>query len=67
MPDPTDARCEMDQAHRQRVCALLTETGCSPEFSKQADFLAAYNAVLLKDLLLATNELLIYKQNEVHR
>lgn len=58
---------EMDQAHQDRVCRLLWETGSSPHGAKHSDFVAAYQAVLLKDVLFTLNELLIYRQQEVHR
>lgn len=58
---------EMDQEHRERVCRLLWETGTSPGFANSTQFMAAYQAVLTKDLLWVTNELLTYKQNEVHQ
>lgn len=58
---------EMDFAHRERVCRLLWETGTSPGSANQMQFMAAYQAVLTKDLLWATSELLAYKQAEVHR
>jgi hypothetical protein len=58
---------EMDQSHRERVCRLLWETGTSPRSATQTQFMAAYQAVLTKELLWATSELLAYKQAEVHR
>ena len=58
---------EMDQAHRERVCRLLFETGRSPGVATQDTFIAAYKAILLKDMLWTMNELLIYRMNEVHR
>lgn len=58
---------EMDQAHRERVCRLLFESGLSPGVSTQTQFLSAYNAVLAKDLLGVMTELLQYKQAEIHR
>lgn len=58
---------EMDQAHQERVCRLLWETNLSPGSAKHSDFVAAYQTVLLKDLLFTLNELLIYRQQEVHR
>jgi hypothetical protein len=64
--DFSDSR-EMDSAHCERACRLLRETGVSPGNAPAAVFLTAYNAVLAKDLLFAVTELLIYKQNEVHR
>lgn len=62
-----DQRVELDQAHRERVCRLLFETGKPPGAAKQSEFIAAYQAILLKDVLWTMNELLIYRQNEVHR
>lgn len=66
----SDQRQELDDAHRERIYRLLSET--SPRALPTANFathevLAAYQAILTKDLLWAVNELLAYKQNEVHR
>ena len=58
---------EMDQGHRERVCRLLWEIGSNPGGARPDQFLAAYQAVLMKDLLWVNSELLGYKQNEVHR
>ena len=63
----TEKPREMDQAHRERVCRLIYESGSSPGYCGRDFFLSAYNAVLLKDVLWTLNELLTYKQNEVHR
>jgi hypothetical protein len=64
---PEDKPAEMDQVHRERVCTLLWETGSSPSAASRQHFLAAYQAVLTKDLLWAVKELLYYKQQEVHK
>lgn len=61
------AAIEMDQTHRERVCRLLFETGRPPDAATQDVFISAYKAVLLKDVMWMLNELLTYKQNEVHR
>ena len=59
---------EMSNEHRNRVIKLLDEPGFSAnEPRTRADMIAAYQAVLTKDLLFTMNELLIYKQQEVHR
>lgn len=58
---------EMDPDHRKRASDLLYQTGMYPGSATTAQFLAAYQAVLMKDLLWTTSELLTYKQNEVHR
>lgn len=66
-PESQPRLVEMDQAHRERVRRLLFETGKSPGSATQPQFMLAYQAVLTKDLLWTMNELLSYKQNEVHR
>jgi hypothetical protein len=83
MGDTTNAGpWEMDQAHRERVCRLLFESGIYPVACTQTQvlsaynppgawaqnqFLSAYNAVLAKDLLGVMTELLEYKRAETHR
>ena len=68
MQDKTTAQPpEMDQTHRERACRLLFEIGTAPGRVSAALFLATYQAVLTKDLLWATNELLAYKQAEIHQ
>lgn len=62
-----DTRQELDDEHRARVLRLLEETTIRPGYIGQGVFLAAYTAILLKDLLWITNELLTYKQQEVHK
>lgn len=57
-------RQEMDAAHRERAYRLMAEVNAPHE---TAAFLAAYQSVLLKDVLWCLSELLTYKQNEVHR
>jgi hypothetical protein len=68
----SDKRQEMDDEHRERSWRLYRElshglTYVRPDQVPPSDLLAAYNAVLLKDLLRSVNELLTYKQNEVHQ
>lgn len=58
---------EMDQVHLERVRRLLFETGAPPGAATSTQFMSAYQAVLMKDLLWATSELLAYKQAEVHQ
>jgi hypothetical protein len=61
-------RKEMDNAHHERVYRLLFETGgVTPGVVPRDTVIAAYSAVLIKDIPWSVNELLIYKQNEVHR
>jgi len=58
-------RQERDDEDAKRAYRLLHEIGATP--STQEQDLAAYTAVLLKDIRFALFELLAYKQNEVHR
>lgn len=57
---------EMDDVHNYRALDLVREFGAGSKVNL-TDALLAYNAILLKDLLFSVNELLTYKQNEVHR
>lgn len=63
MPD------EMTDDHRIRAMYLLREADMMPTHRgyTPGEILAAYQAVLTKDLLFTMNELLIYKQQEVHK
>jgi hypothetical protein len=58
---------EIDQRHVQRVRDLLVELTGSHSVASPDLFLAAYRAVLEKDLLWAMNDLLAYKQTEIHQ
>lgn len=58
---------EMDETDRHRMCQLLIDVGMVPGTSNAIQLLAAYNAVLLKDVRFILNELLVYKQQEIHR
>ena len=58
---------EMDMTHRLRVSNLLDCAGKTYGMASHDQIIAAYQAVLTKDLLWATTELLTYKQQEVHR
>lgn len=63
---------EMEPHHKARSNMLLTEmVGIHRYHLRQeaVDILRmqAYQAVLLKDLLFVVNELLIYRQQEVHK
>lgn len=64
---PNDKQ-ELDDDHRARTLRLLAETNRTCDaIGYHRDFLLAYQAVLTKDLLFVMNELLIYKQQEVHQ
>ena len=58
---------EMSPHHRQRTVALLADVGTKPGYCGTQTMLSAYHAVLIKDLIIGLNELLLYKQQEVHR
>ncbi len=70
MADPlhqtTDKPQEMDQAHRERVCRLLFETGRPPGAATQDTFIRAYQAVLLKDAVWLLSELLSWENAKGH-
>jgi hypothetical protein len=59
---------DAQRPHLDRALKLLSgATGVSWFKADPALRIMAYQAVLTEDLLVATQELLSYKQNEVHR
>jgi len=58
---------EVSTYHYDRVIRILSDLGAGDADVTSALFLAAYNAVLARDSLWIDNEMLMYKQNEVHR
>lgn len=60
---------ELHPSHKERAIKLLVELGVPADMAptNPAAMVAAYQAVLLKEIHWTMNELLIYKQQETHR
>lgn len=58
---------EMHELHVDRMLKLLDESGVRPGMAGPEEMMRAYTAVLIKDVLWSLNELLTYKQMEIHK